>query len=320
MDIEVKAIESLVIKDEEIEALTWHIDFKNIKQKSLEGIRKEKKKMKKSMKKSLIIAAAVLAIGGTVFATEYLDNFKMFYGEKAAVTSKDKIVINREQTISGIKMTVQEGVIGDKSAIIMVAFQKEDGTAFSEDTRVKTLEFLGEKQQSFGYMVGQQVTPDGLRLIGNFEIATMESLNGQQVVIRADEIYEESTQESIVKGPWQTTFKVDAAHGVHKKAINLQIKQEKEELKLNQISVSALGVELEGERLDEYKDKLPDYTPVVEVTTTDNKTITLRVSSTNETDEGFKWLYNMDTNNNIIFIDEQEVDSIRIDGEIINIR
>lgn len=313
-------IETMIIKDEEIEELTRDINFENIKMKTMIGIRKEKKKMKNNVKKTAIIAAAVVAIGGTVFAAEYFDNFKLFYGDKTNITSEDKTAINNEQIASGVKMTVQEGIIGDKSAIIMVTFENEDGTAFSQDARVKTLDFQGEKEQSFGYMVAQQVTADGAKLIGSFEIDTMDSLNGQNVIIQADEIYEENSEKTIVKGPWKSTFKVSADNSVHKNPIDIQIEQQEEILSLYQVSISALGIEILGERLDAQKDRLPEYTPIVKVMTTDGKTIELRVSSTSEIERGFKWQYNMDINNNFIFVDDQNVQSIAIDGEVIDIK
>lgn len=313
-------IEAMIMTDEEIEELTRDIDFENIKMKAMNGIRKEKRTMKNNMRKTAIIAAAVVAIGGTVFAAEYFDAFKMFYGDRTNVTSEDKTSINNEQTASGVKMTVQEGIIGDKSAIIMVAFENEDGSTFPEDARVKTLDFQGEKEQSFGYMVSQQVTSDGSTLIGSFEIDTMDSIDGQNVIINADEIYEENTGKSLVTGPWKSTFQVDAKNSVHKEAVDIQIEQQEEVLALNQISISALGVEIEGKRLDAQKDRLPEYTPVVQIMTEDGKTTELYVSSTIETENGFKWQYNMDKDGNFIFIDDKEVKSVTIDGEVVDIK
>lgn len=321
-NIDEREIKTLEIADKEIEELTKDIRFESITLKAMEEIRKESKPVKtmpikRKLKKVWMVAAAVLVLGGSVFAAQYLDNFKFFYGDNVNLSPEDKTIINKTQTASGVKMTVEEGVIGGNSAIIMVTFEKGDGTHFPKDARVRTLELNSDKMAS--YMVNQQVTEDGLKLIGSFEMDTLSTLDGQKITVQADTIIDTSTQKVITAGPWKSTFKADAAKGLKGMAIDLEISHPGEILMLKQLNVSALGIEIQGTRMDEHKDKLPDYTPVVKITTTEGKVIELKSGSTSTTDIGFKWQYNLDANNNIIFINNQSVKSITIDGKTIDI-
>ncbi|PKM51789.1 MAG: hypothetical protein CVV02_04030 [Firmicutes bacterium HGW-Firmicutes-7] len=315
-------IVNIEINDEEIEQLTTGLNFKKIKANAISGIMKENKmkniSRRNRFKKVLVAAVAAVIMVGTVFAAQYVDNFRLFYGDKANIAEEDKTVINETQTVAGVTMNVEEGIIGQKSGVIMVTFEKKDGTTFPKDAVVTALELL--PNQEISYMIGQMVTEDGLKLVGRFEVDSNDTLHGKKITVKANRIVEESTQEVITEGPWEISFKLDASKGLITKDIDIKITNQDEIMELKRMDISAVGIEIQGVRLDKNKYELPSYTPVVKITMTDDKVIELKAGSTSEIKTGFKWQYNSDVNYNPVFIDEQNVKSISIDGEVFMIK
>ena len=92
-----------------------------------------------NMKRGMGIAAAVLAIGAstTVVAAQNTDYFKMFFDGNVmnSAAAIDQVTIEQ-----GIKMKVEESIIGGKSAIIIASFERENGAVFPEEAVIDTLE------------------------------------------------------------------------------------------------------------------------------------------------------------------------------------
>lgn len=322
-DLEEQEIKGLQITDKEVEELTQDINFKNIKRYTLTGIRNESRdinlSIKKRLKKMRIVAAAVFVfvLGGSAYAAQSLDVFKFIYGNDVQIKTEDKTIINKTQTSSGIKMTINEGLIGDNNGIIMVTFENEDGTAFPKDAAVANLGILNK---DINYMVNQKVSEDGFKLVGSFEIDSIQELRGKSITVQADKILDSKSEAVLAKGPWENTFKLDGENKLLSKDINLELVHNDEKIIAKHIDISTVGVEIKAERIDNNKDKLPEYTPVVKVVCRDGNTIVLKSSYTSEIETGFKWLYNLDTDNTTVFLDQQNIKSLIIDDNIIEIK
>lgn len=320
--IDEEALESIEIQEEEINQLTRELDLSKMKNVAKRKMDEEKMKMKKANikirnKKWWIVLAATMSIGGTVFATQYLDNFRLFYGEKVSLKTEDTTLINESVVANGIKMTITESIVSDKGAVIMLSFEKEDGTAFAEEVSIPMLEIQG--RQDVSYMVNQKLNEEGTKLIANFEIDSYKSLKGEKLEITADKMIGRKTGEVIAEGPWEISFKVRDQKGVKEQAIDLEIKKENEALALNKVNISTLGIAIEGVRIDDQKDKLPNYKPIVKIRTVDGKEMELKLGSANETQDGFRWMYNLDTEYNTVFINDLEIECVIINDEMINI-
>ena len=321
-DLEEQEIKGLQITDKEVEELTQDINFENITRYTLRGIREESKDMinlsiKKRLKKIWIVAAAMFLLGGSAYAAQSLDVFKFIYGDNVQIKTEDKTIINKTQTSSGIKMTINEGLIGDNSGIIMVTFESEDGIVFPKDAAVANLEI---SNKDINYMVNQEVSEDGLKIVGSFEIDSTNELRGKSITVQADKILDSKSEAVLAKGPWKNTFKLDGENKLLSKDISLELVHNGEKMIAKHIDISTVGVEIKVERLDNNKDKLPEYTPVVKVVGRDDNIIVLKSGSTSEIETGFKWLYNLDTDNTTIFLDKQNIRSLIIDDNIIEIK
>lgn len=313
----------LKIEDEEAKDLTKNIDFERIKRMALKGIQEEKNNMmsmniRKQMKKAGIVAASVMILGGTVFALGHFDYFKLFYGNRTNISSEDKTAMNKSVISSGVKMSLNESIIGGNSGIIMVSFEKEDGTAFPKNAVIPALEL--EPHQKIGYMVGQKVTEDGSKLIGNFEVDSVSSLNGENITVKADKIVDSKSRKIIAKGPWENKVKIDMTSKLTSKDISMDISHGNEKMVLKHIDISAIGVEIQGERLDKNKDMLPEYAPEIKVLMRDGKNMKLRIGSTSQIENGFKWQFNLDAHNNMVFIKPKDVKSIVLSNETIDMK
>ena len=75
-------------------------------------------------KKSLLAASTVFVFGAVTAAAQSSNNFTMFFGEEAAGVVENKPTIQEAKIVSGIEMEVEESIIGGKSAIILVSFEK----------------------------------------------------------------------------------------------------------------------------------------------------------------------------------------------------
>ncbi|WP_102273440.1 hypothetical protein [Cytobacillus massiliigabonensis] len=271
------------------------------------------KKPLKNMKRGMLAAAAVLVIGTstTVAAAQNTDYFKMFFSVKEMGSQiTDQVTI-----VSGIKMKVEESMSGGKSAIIIASFEKEDGSLFPKDAAIATLEL--DLKNGASYMVDQQVTEDGKKLIAMFDVDSTSSLAGEKVTLRADAIINGETDEIVEEGPFKHTFKVQD-HS-NRMDIDLTMKQQNEEVALKTVYVSAIGIGLEGKRVDGKTDFLPEHAPIVKAIAKDNTIIELKSSSTSTTDIGFKWQYSLDQDGNRVFLEKSKIKAIMINDQLMNV-
>lgn len=274
----------------------------------------EKKAFVSMGKRVVIIGAAVLAIGmTTVAAAQDKGYFSQFFGGtpiSLEVNKQDQAVIK-----SGIKMKVEESLSGGKSSLIIVSFEKEDGTTFTEGAAASSLEL--DVKRGASYLVEQKLTEDGKKLIAMFDIDTVSSLEGKSITVKADSIVATDTGEIIANGPFKTSFKAYDRSDKHD--ISVALKQQDEDVVLNTIYVSAIGVGFEGERIDGQSSYLPTIAPTVKVLTTDGQNIELFASSTSTTDVGFKWQYSLNEKGNRMFLDKSAIKSITINEQTINL-
>lgn len=259
------------------------------------------------------VALLVIATSTTVVASQESGYFNEFFG--GITNSLVKDVHDQVVVKSGVKMKVEESVSGGKSSLVIVSFEKEDGTAFPEGTSIENLEIDVKKGASF--MVEQQLIEERKKIIAMFDIDTLSSLEGKNVTIKADAIIHNHTEKIIAKGPFKTKFTVFDRSD--KTNIDLTLKQENEEVALKMIYVSALGIGIEGERIDGNSSYLPAISPTIKVMTNDNQVIDLSTGSTSTTDIGFKWQYSLDHEGNRIFLDKSLIQSIMINDQIIEI-
>ncbi|HIW33093.1 MAG TPA: DUF4179 domain-containing protein [Candidatus Paenibacillus intestinavium] len=271
----------------------------------------------KSFKRGMVVAIALLTVGTTAYAAPNAENFKMFFGKKANVAEQSKSVINETQVVDGIKMTVEESIIGGNSAIIMATFEKEDGSTFPQDAVIQAPELKWSKDAS--YMVEQHITEDGQKIITMFDVDTAKSIDGHKVTITADAIVHAQTEDIISKGPFKNVFIAQESSKSHVEEMDMRLLLQAEELELHDVTISALGIGIEGKRINGNVDELPQNSPNIFLTTTDGMVIELHLGSTSTTDIGFSWNYNLDRNGNRIFLDVETIKSITIENEIIQV-
>ena len=277
--------------------------------------KKTGKKAFMSMRKRIVTGVVIMVIGTstTVLASQNTGYVNKVFGgitNNFIKDTHDQVVIE-----SGIKMKIEESLSGGKSSLIIVSFEKEDGSRFPKGAAIANLEVDVKKGAS--YMVEQQLTKDRKQIIGIFDIDTFSNLEGKSVTIKAKSIVNMDTDEIIANGPFKNRF--TANDRSNKIDIDLALKLHKEEVVLKTIHVSAIGIEMEGERIDGQESYLPEMTPVVKIMTTDNQTIELRQDSTSTTDIGFKWKYSIDADGKRMFLDTSTIKEIMINDQIISI-
>ena len=321
--IEGDDIKDIEIQNDEIINLTKTLDVKTVKNIAIQGIQSNRNTLKNTKRltnfnKAMVAIVATLALSVTVFAAEYFDGFKLLYGEKANISSEDRKSVDKTTTVSGVKMTIKESVVSDKGAIIILTLEKEDGTTFSKEAIIKTLDIKEHKDLS--YVVNQKITKDGKKLIANFEIDSSKQLKGKKITVLADEIIDTQTLDSIVKGPWKLSFRISVEAKTAEKNLNVTVGYGNETLELNKVNVSTLGVSFDGIKANRDIEKLPEYQPKVKITTTEGNSIELKQGSANEIKNGFRFTYDLDSELNKVFLDISTIGSITVDDNIINIK
>lgn len=265
------------------------------------------------MRKGVVAAVAIFVIGTstTVVASQNTGYFNQFFEgitNNFVKDTHDQVVVQ-----SGIKMKIEESVSGGKSSLIIVSFEREDETRFPEGTAISNLEL--DVKHGASYMVEQKLTEDRKKIIAMFDIDTLSSLEGKSITIKADAIVNDETNTIIAHGPYKNKF---TAHDRSDKTdIDLTLKQQNEEVILKTIYVSAIGIGIEGERIDGQSNYLPETSPIVKVMMKDDQIIELITSSTSTTDVGFKWQYSLDQEGNRIFLDKSKIKNIMINNQII---
>lgn len=322
-NVEGEEIKDIEIHNDEIINLTKNLDLETVKNQAMQGIQRDRNTSKNTkkhtgLKKAIAVVAATLTLSVTVFAAEYFDVFKFFYGEKANISLEDRESVDKTVTVSDIKMTIKESVVSDKGAIIILTFEKEDGTALPKEAIIKTLDI--KEHKNLAYMVNQKVTEDGKKLIANFEIDSSEKLEGKKITVLADEIINTQTLDSIVKGPWKLSFRISGEAKAVEKNLNVTVGYGNERLQLNKVNVSTLGVSFDGIKANGDIEKLPEYQPKVRIKTTDGNSIELNQGSANEIENGFRLTYDLDSELNKVFLDISTIKNIIIDDDIINIK
>ncbi|MEC0203720.1 hypothetical protein P4H39_13845 [Paenibacillus lautus] len=321
-NIDNQELEDLLLTEEEERELTQKIDMERIKSNAMSKIQEEeprvyKNRKVKKYKASIVIAAAMIMIlSTTAFASQYMDSLKQFFGQSASIAEDERSPIQGMDTVSGVTMNVEEGVYVGNSGYLVVSFTKEDGTPFPAGVSVPGLELKMEHDVS--YMVGQQLLDDNKKLVGVFELDAANDLDGLKARITADQITAADDTQA-VEGPWDVQFTISPGKQ-REQSLNLAIDENEEALSLSTISVSSIGVAIEGKRTDGELDKLPEYTPEVKVIAADGSEMMLHVSSTSTTKSGFQWLYNLDSKNNLVFLGDMDIKSISIDGNVTELK
>ena len=267
------------------------------------------------MKQRVVAGVAIMVIGAstTVVASQDTGYVNKLFGgitNSFVKDTHDQVVIN-----SGIKMKIEESLSGGKSSLIIVSFEKEDETIFPKGAAIANLEL--DVRNGASYMVEQELTEDRKKIIGIFDIDTFSNLEGKSVTIKADAIVDNKTDQIIVNGPFKNKF---TAHDHSTKTdIDITLKQQEEEVALKTLNISAIGIEIEGERIDGQESYLPKISPIVKVMTDDNEIVELSAGSTSTTDIGFKWRYSLDSDGNHMFLDHSTIKNIMINNQIISI-
>lgn len=262
------------------------------------------------------IAATVslMAMGTSALASSDKDAFKEFFNGNAGIPGQSTTLINESRVMAGIKTTVEESIIGGNSAVIIVSFEKEDGTVFSQDAAMAALELKWAKDAS--YMVEQRVTEDGKKIIAMFDVDTPSSLKGKKVTIKADAVVNTATEAVIAEGPFHNTFTAQESGTSFNIGIDHTLSQQQEEMSLESVHISTIGIGIKGVRTDGHSDELPQYSPRVSITTSDGKETELSLGSTSSSKRGFEWHYNLDKEGKRVFLDAAMIISISVDGQI----
>ncbi|MEK5040129.1 hypothetical protein [Sporosarcina sp. FSL K6-3457] len=277
--------------------------------------KKTGKKAFMGMRKGIVTGVALILMGTstTVLASQDTGYINELFGGITNSFVKDQH--NQVVIESGVKMKIEESLSGGKSSFIIVSFEKEDKTEFPDGAAITNLE-LGMKHGA-SYLIEQQLTEDRKQIIAKFDIDTFSSIEGKKVTINAQDIVNTDTDEIIANGPFETKF---TAHDRSSKIeIDLTLKQQEEEVVLKTLHVSAIGIELEGERIDGQASYLPEMTPIVKVVTNDNQIIQLNTDSTSTTDIGFKWKYSLNADGNRLFLDKATINKIMINDQVISV-
>jgi len=169
---------------------------------------------------------ATLAIGTTAFALQNFDGFRELYGEQPNLTVQNKTVIDQSSVVSGIKMTVTQSVISDKGAVVVAAFEKEDGKAFAKDAIVTAIEITNRNDLS--YMINQTLSDDKTKIVASLEIDSSKSLDNQTLTVVADKIVNNATKETLVAGPWEISFTATNQKFVNEQTIDLLVEKDQE--------------------------------------------------------------------------------------------
>ncbi|EHB62579.1 DUF4179 domain-containing protein [Paenibacillus sp. FSL R5-0810] len=321
-NIDNQELEKLFLTEEEERELTQHISLERIKNRAMNRILEEetmmfKNRKVKKYKASIVIAAAMIMIlSTTAFASQYMDSLKQFFGQSASIAEDERSPIQGTDTASGVTMNVEEGIYVGNSGYLVVSFMKEDGMPFPEGASIPALEL--NMEHDVNYMVGQQLVDDDKKLIGVFEMDAMNDLDGLKARITADRITSAAITQA-VEGPWDVQFTISPGKQ-REQGLNLTIDEGEEAMSLSTISVSSIGLAIEGKRTDGELDKLPEYTPEVKVIAADGSELMLHVSSTSTTKNGFQWLYNLDSKNNLVFLGDVDIKSISIDGNVTELK
>ncbi len=262
------------------------------------------------------IAASIslMAMGTSVLASSDKDVFKGFFNGNAEITGKSTS-IHQSNVMAGIKTTVEQSIIGGNSAIIMVSFEKEDGTVFPQDASMSALELKWAKDAS--YMVEQRVTEDRKKIIAIFDVDTPSSMKGKKVSIKANAVVNNATEAVIAEGPFRNTFTAQESGKSYTIEIDQTLSQQQEEMSMQSINISAIGIGIEGIRTDGHRDELPKYNPKVSISTSDGKETELYLGSTSTSDQGFEWHYNVDQESKRVFLDAEKITSVSIDDQLI---
>jgi hypothetical protein len=279
------------------------------------GKNKTGRKVFSDMGKRIMAGAAIIVIGTstTVAASQEKGYFSEFFG--GVTNSFVKDTENQMVVKSGIKMRIEESLSGGKSSLIIVSFENVDGTDFPEGAAISNLEL--DVRHGASYMVEQKLTEDRKKMIAVFDVDTSNSLEGKSIRINADDIVNGNTGEVIADGPFKNKF---TAHDRSDKIdVDLTLKQQNEEVELQTLYVSAVGLGIEGSRKDGQTEYLPTISPKVMVMTSDDRIIELSIGSTSTTDIGFKWQYSLDPEGNRVFLNKSSIKSIIINDQIINI-
>lgn len=279
------------------------------------GHGKKKKQKGGIFKRSLLAASTVLVIGATTVAAQNSDYFSMFFGYEGKGSSENQISSKVSKVVSGIEMEVEETIIGGKSALIIVSFEKEDGKAFTNAIKIPALEL--DWKQNASYMVDQQMTEDHKKLIAMFDIDTTKNIDGKIVKIMADKLVDEYTDKIIADGPFHISFKASESTTSKTIKTNINLALSNEELALQTINISANGIGIEGTRQDGKTGELPQFTPLLKVTTLDDHTFELKSGSTSTTETGFKWQFNLDETGERLLLSNENIKSVAIDGHTI---
>ena len=278
-------------------------------------------KTKKNSGKRLILgvtalmAAGIMAVGTTALASSEKENFSIFFNGNTEISEGSSTLIHQSNVMAGIKVTIEESIVGGNSAIIIASFENEDGTAFPQDAALAKPELVWKNDAS--YMVEQRMTADGKKIIVMFDIDTPSSLHGKKVTIKADAVVNSNTDTVIVKGPLKHKFTAQENSTSYNIAIDQTLSQQQEMLSIHNMTISPIGIGIQGDWLAGEGDQLPKYNPKVSIMTSDGKTTDLYVGSTSTIDQGFQWKYNLDQDGNKIFLDTATIISVSIDGTIV---
>lgn len=264
---------------------------------------------------AVVATISLMAMGTSALASSDRDVFKGFFNGNNEITAESATLIHQSNVMAGIKTTVEESIIGGNSAIIIVSFENEDGTAFPQDAAMAALEINWAKDAS--YMVEQRVTEDGKKIIAMFDVDTPSSLKGKKVTIQADAVVNNITGAIIAKGPFQNTFTAQESSTSYTIGVDQTLSQQQEKLSVQAVNFSTIGIGIEGKRLDGHSDQLPKYNPKISISTSDGNETELYLGSTSTSDRGFEWHYNIDKEGKKVFLDAALITSISIDGHII---
>ncbi|MEK4061591.1 MULTISPECIES: hypothetical protein [Paenibacillus] len=279
-----------------------------------DGNKTTKNARKKWVVGTAIAAISLMAMGTSALASTDKAVFKEFFNGNTEISRESATLINQSKVTAGIKTTVEESIIGENSAMIIVSFENEDGTVFPQDAAIATPELNWAKDAS--YMVEQRVTEDGKKIIAMFDVDTPSPLKGKKVTIKADAVVN-NTGAVIAKGPFQNTFTAQESSTSYNIGIDQTLSQQQEKLSIQTINISTIGIGIEGNRLDGQTDQLPKYNPKVSISTSDGKDTELHLGSASTLDQGFKWNYNLDREGKKVFLNTAKITSISIDGHII---